>query len=90
MRTKYQAAIKDLRHRVQSLEGRINKLEAEQTQLSAELSSGAPDLDYAGKSSRLKSIQAELGRYSADWEAAAGELEKLQQEMSEAQASVGS
>ncbi|MEI8242441.1 MAG: ABC-F family ATP-binding cassette domain-containing protein [bacterium] len=88
MRTRYQAAIKDLRHRVQSLEGRIGKLETEQAQLSAELSSGAPDLDYAGKSSRLKSIQAELGRYSADWEQAAGELEQLQKEMSEAQATV--
>jgi len=89
MRAKYQAGIKDLRHRVQALEQRICKLETEQTQLSTDLSSGAPDLDYAGKSSRLKSIQAELGRYSADWEQAAGELERLQKEMSEAQASVG-
>jgi ATP-binding cassette subfamily F protein 3 len=89
MRAKYQAGIKDLRHRVQSLEQHIGKLETEQTQLSTELSSGAPDLDYAGKSSRLKSIQAELGRYSADWEQAAGELERLQKEMSEAQAAVG-
>ena len=88
-RTKYQAGIKDLRHRVQVLEQRINKLETEQAQLSAELSTGTPDLDYAGKSSRLKSIQAELGRYSSDWEQAAGELERLQKEMSEAQAAVG-
>ena len=64
-------------------------MEAEQAQLSTELSSGAPDLDYAGKSSRLKSIQAELGRTSADWEEAAMELERLQRELSEAQASVG-
>ena len=90
MRTKFQAGIKDLRLRVQTLEGRISKLEAEQVQLSTELSTGAPDLDYAGKSSRLKSVQAELGRYSADWEQAAGELEQLQKEMSEAQAAAGS
>ena len=89
MRARYQVAIKDLRQRVQTLEGRIGKLEAEQTQLSTELSSGTPDLDYAGKSLRLKSIQAELGRYSADWEQAAGELEQRQKEMSEAQAAVG-
>ena len=38
MRARYQAAIKDLRQRVQTLEGRIGKLEAEQTQLSTELS----------------------------------------------------
>ncbi len=90
MRVKYQTRIKELRHRVQTMEQRIAKMEAEQTQLSTELSSGAPDLDYAGKSSRLKSIQAELGRHSADWEEAAGELEQLQKEMSEAQATVGS
>ena len=89
MRTKYQTRIKDLRLRVQSMEQRIAKMEAEQTQLSAELSTGAADLDYAGKSSRLKSIQADLGRHSADWEQAASELEQLQKEMSEAQASVG-
>jgi len=89
MRAKYQAGIRDLRHRVQSLEQRIAKMEAEQLQLSTDLSSGAPDLDYAGKSSRLKSLQAELGRTSADWEEAATELERLQKEMSEAQAAAG-
>ncbi|MFZ4394212.1 MAG: ABC-F family ATP-binding cassette domain-containing protein [Kiritimatiellia bacterium] len=89
MRAKYQTAIKDLRQRVQTVEHRIARLETEQTQLSAELSSGAPDLDYAGKSARLKNIQSELGRHSADWEDAASELDRLQKEMSEAQSAVG-
>jgi ATP-binding cassette subfamily F protein 3 len=89
VRNKFQAQVKDLRHRVQSLEAKIQKLEAEQAQLSTELSSGAPDLDYAGKSARLKNLQVELGRYSADWEEAATQLEQVQKELAEAQAAVG-
>ena len=89
MRAKFQASIKDLRHRVQTFEARIQKLEAEQTQLAAELSSGAPDLDYAGKSARLKNLQAELGRHSADWEDAATELDRTEKELAEAQATIG-
>jgi ATP-binding cassette subfamily F protein 3 len=89
MRAKYQASIKELRHRVQTFETRIQKLEAEQTQLTTELSSGVPDLDYAGKNARLKNLQAELGRHSADWEDAATELERVEKELAAAQAAIG-
>lgn len=89
VRARHQSAIQDLRKRVESHEHRIAKLEAEQAQLLAELGTGAPDLDYAGKSTRLKNIQAEIGRHSSDWEQSAAELERLQKELSEEQASVG-
>jgi chromosome segregation ATPase len=89
VRARSQGAIAELRRRVEAYEYRIGKLEAEQKQLADELSAGGADLDYAGKSSRLKSIQAELGRYSAEWEEGAEELERLQREMTEAQARVG-
>lgn len=89
VRAQHQSAIRDLRSRVEAYEYRISKLEAEQTQITTELASGEANLDYAGKSLRLKSIQAELGRYSAEWEQAASELDRLQKEMSEAQAAIG-
>ena len=47
------------------------------------------DLDYAGKSARLKNLQAELGRHSADWEDAATELDRVEKELAEAQATIG-
>ncbi len=89
VRNKHQTQIKELRRRVESLEGRIQKFEAEQTQLSTDLSSGAPGLDYAGKSARLKNLQVEIGRTSADWEVAASELERLQKDLADAQAAMG-
>ena len=81
--------MRDLRRRVEDYERHISKLEEEQKTLSTELASGAANLDYAGKSARLKSIQAEMGRYASQWEEAASELEQLQKELTEAQAAIG-
>jgi ATP-binding cassette subfamily F protein 3 len=87
-RARHQAQLKDLRSRVEAFEHRINRLEKEHTDISAELATAAPNLDYAGKNQRLKIVQAELGRYTADWENAASELERVQKELADAQAAV--
>jgi ATP-binding cassette subfamily F protein 3 len=88
VRAQHQRALRDLRRRVEDYEAHIAKLEEEQKALMDELSSGAPNLDYAGKSARLKNAQVELGRYSAAWEEAAGELERLEKELAAAQAAI--
>ena len=68
----------DLKRRVAAAEERIAALETEQAAILAELSSGKPDLDFAGLNKRLAAIQTEIATVTNLWEQAASELEFLQ------------
>lgn len=85
IRERLQPQIAPLKRRVDRAERRIAELEAEEKQINAELASGAADVDYATKGTRLRAIQHELHSIALDWEREATELERLQQQLADAQ-----
>ena len=73
---------------MEAAEKKIEELEAEEKALNEQLSSGAPGIDYAATGSKLRNVQMQLHITALDWEKDASELEKLQQELAEAQAAL--
>ena len=73
---------------MEAAEKKIEALEAEEKALNEQLSSGAPGIDYAATGSKLRNVQMQLHLTALDWEKDASELEKLQQELAEAQAAL--
>ncbi len=88
VRARLQPRMAPLKRRVEQAEARIAALEAEEQELNQALSSGAADVDYAGKGSRLRSVQFELHKVALEWERDASALEALQRELDEAQQSL--
>lgn len=85
LRAELQPRISPLKKRVQAAEKKIEELEQQEKELSERLASGAPDLDYATLTSTLRNVQLQLHRTALEWEEDATELEKLQNELAEAQ-----
>ena len=88
LRARLQPRIAPLKRRVEAAEKKIEELEAEEKALNEQLSSGAPGIDYAATGSKLRNVQMQLHLTALDWEKDASELEKLQNELAEAQASL--
>jgi len=76
-RAKYAPRMKELRRRVETAEAKIDELQKALDEASAELFNPTPTTDFAEANRKVRTLQFEIDRYTADWEEAAEELEKL-------------
>lgn len=76
-RAKIAPKIKELKRRVETAERKIDELQAKLDEASAELFNPKPTTDFAEANRLVRTLQFEIERYTADWEAAALELESL-------------
>ena len=76
-RAKLAPKIKELKRRVETAERKIDELQKALEETSAELFNPKPDTDFAEANRKVRTIQAEIDRYTEDWEAAATKLEEL-------------
>ena len=79
-RAKIAPKVKELKRRVETAERKLDELQKALDEASAELFNPKPDTDFAQANRNVRVIQAEIDRYTADWEAAATELEALSAE----------
>ncbi len=77
-RAKVAPRVKELKKKVATCEKKIDELQAELDAASAELFSPTPTTDFAEANRKVRTLQFEIDRYTADWEKAATELEGLQ------------
>ena len=77
-RAKIAPRVKDLKRRVETAEQKIDELQKALDEASAELFNPTPSTDFAEVNRKVRTLQFEIDRYTADWEAAATELEALQ------------
>ena len=61
-------------------EKKIGELQAALDSASEELFNPTPSTDFAEVNRKVRTLQFEIERYTADWEEAATELESLQQQ----------
>lgn len=73
-----------LRRKVERMEKTIARLETEQIALLAKLATKDESINFAELNQRLTRSQAEMQSYSAEWEEAASELERMEKEYAEA------
>lgn len=76
-RAKTAPKIKELKRRVETAEKKLEELQNALDEASAELFNPTPTTDFAEANRKVRTIQFEIDRYTADWEEAAGELEEL-------------
>ena len=76
-RAKIAPKVKELKRRVETAEKKLDELQKALDEASAELFNPKPDTDFAEANRKVRTIQAEIDRYTADWEDAATELEEL-------------
>jgi ATP-binding cassette subfamily F protein 3 len=76
-RAKMAPKIKELKRRVETAEKKLEELQKALDEASAELFNPTPTTDFAEVNRQVRTIQFEIDRYTADWEEAAEELEKL-------------
>jgi ATP-binding cassette subfamily F protein 3 len=69
--------IKELKSRVEKAEKKVDELQAALDEASAELFNPKPDTNFEELNRKVRTLQFEIDRYTADWEAAAAELEGL-------------
>jgi len=79
-RAKYAPRMKELKKRVETAEAKIDELQKALDEASAELFNPTPTTDFAEANRKVRTLQFEIDRYTADWEDAAEELEKLKAE----------
>ena len=79
-RAKYAPRMKELKRRVETAEAKIDELQKVLDEASAELFNPTPTTDFAEANRKVRTLQFEIDRYTADWEEAAEELEKLKAE----------
>ncbi len=79
-RAKVAPRVKELKRRVATAEQKIDELQKALDEASAELFNPTPSTDFAEANRKVRTLQFEIDRYTADWESAAEELEKLQAE----------
>ena len=77
-RAKIAPRVKELKNRVETAERKIDELQKALDEASAELFNPTPTTDFAEANRKVRTLQFEIDRYTADWEEAATELEKLQ------------
>ena len=76
-RAKIAPQLKALKARVEKAEKKVDELQAALDEASAELFNPTPTTDFAEVNRKVRTLQFEIDRYTADWEEAAAELEKL-------------
>ncbi len=69
--------VKELKKRISTAEKKLEELQAALDEASAELFNPTPSTDFAEANRRVRTIQAEIDRYTADWEEASLSLEDL-------------
>ncbi len=79
-RAKIAPQLKALKARVEKAEKKVDELQAALDEASAELFNPTPTTDFAEVNRKVRTLQFEIDRYTADWEEAAAELEKLTSE----------
>ena len=79
-RAKIAPKLKELKKRVETAEKKIDELQKALDEASAELFNPKPDTDFAEANRKVRTLQFEIDRYTADWEEAATELEALEAE----------
>ena len=77
-RAKLAPRVKELKKRVETAERKLEELQQALDTASEELFNPKPTTNFAEVNRQVRTIQFEIDRYTADWEAAATELEKLQ------------
>ena len=78
-RAKIAPRVKELKRIVETSEKKIDELQASLDAASEELFNPKPTTDFAEANRKVRTLQFEIERYTADWEAAATELEQLSQ-----------
>ena len=76
-RAKIAPKVKELKKRVATAESKIDELQQQLDEASAELFNPTPTTDFAEVNRKVRTLQFEIDRYTADWEEAATELEQL-------------
>ena len=76
-RAKIAPKVKELKKRIETAEKKIDELQAALDAASAELFNPTPATDFAEANRKVRTLQFEIDRYTADWEAASLELEEL-------------
>ena len=76
-RAKIAPKVKELKRRVETAEKKIDELQKALDEASAELFNPKPTTDFAEANRKVRTLQFEIDRYTADWEEAATELESL-------------
>ena len=76
-RAKIAPRVKELKRIVETSEKKIDELQASLDAASEELFNPKPTTDFAEANRKVRTLQFEIERYTADWEAAATELEEL-------------
>ena len=79
-RAKIAPKVKELKNRVETAERKIDELQKALDEASAELFNPTPQTDFAEANRKVRTLQFEIDRYTADWEEAATELEALTSE----------
>ena len=79
-RAKLAPRVKELKKRVETAEKKIDELQKALDEASAELFNPKPDTDFAEANRKVRTLQFEIDRYTADWEEAATELEEMKNE----------
>ena len=79
-RAKIAPKLRELKNRVAAAEKKIDELQKALDEASAELFNPKPDTDFAEANRKVRTLQFEIDRYTADWEEAATELEALEAE----------
>ena len=69
--------MKELKQRIETAERKIDELQAALDAASAELFNPTPATDFAEANRKVRTLQFEIDRYTAEWEEAATELESL-------------
>lgn len=75
-RAKNAPRIKELKRIVSVAEQKIDELQAKLDKASEELFNPTPSTDFAAVNREVRTLQFEIDRYTAEWEAAATELEE--------------
>ena len=76
-RAKIAPIVKELKKRVETAEKKIEELQKALDEASAELFNPKPDTDFAEANRKVRTLQFEIDRYTAEWEEAALKLEEV-------------
>ena len=76
-RAKIAPQVKELKRKVEQCEKKIDELQQKLDEASKELFDPTPATDFAEVNRRVRTLQFEIDRYTADWEEAATKLEEL-------------
>ena len=76
-RAKIAPKVKELKRRMEVAEKKLDELQKALDEASAELFNPTPTTDFAEANRKVRTLQFEIDRYTAEWEDAGTELEGL-------------